>query len=66
MIKALDLILDYYRRAEPASPVPILCERAKRLVRKDFMAILKDLLPDAVDDAEKFRGSDGDDDDDDD
>lgn len=55
VIRSLDLILDYYARSEPSSPVPILCERAKALVRKDFMEILKDLLPDAVDDAEKFQ-----------
>lgn len=46
--KALDRILDYYRKHEPSSPLPILLERAKRLVGADFVTILKDMAPDGV------------------
>lgn len=46
--KALDLILDYYRKNEPSSPLPILLERAKRLVGADFVTVLKDMAPDGV------------------
>lgn len=46
--KALDRILDYYRRHEPSSPLPILLERAKRLVGADFITIMKDLAPRGV------------------
>jgi len=43
---ALDKIIAYYKRAEPSSPLPILLERAKRLVGADFMTIIKDMAPD--------------------
>ena len=56
VIRMLDEICDYFRRHEPSSPVPILLQRAKNLVSKDFMEILRDLTPDAVSQAELFRG----------
>lgn len=43
--KALDRILEYYRKKEPSSPLPILLERAKRLVGADFVTIMKDMAP---------------------
>lgn len=43
--KALDRILEYYRKHEPSSPLPILLERAKRLVGADFVTIMKDMAP---------------------
>jgi len=48
VIKALDLICDYYRENEPSSPVPLIIQRAQRLVDKDFMTIMSDLTPDAL------------------
>jgi len=41
----IDRIIAYYRREEPSSPVPLLLERAKRLVGADFLAIIGDLAP---------------------
>jgi type VI secretion system protein ImpA len=46
--KALDLICQYYRQNEPSSPIPLLLQRAQRLVDKDFMEIMGDLNPDAL------------------
>ncbi len=46
---ALDTVIAYFRRYEPSSPVPIILERAKRLVGADFMTIMKDLAPAGVD-----------------
>jgi len=48
VLKALNLICDYYRNNEPSSPVPLILQRAQRLVDKDFMAIMNDLTPDAL------------------
>jgi type VI secretion system protein ImpA len=48
VIRALDLICDYYRRSEPSSPVPLILQRAHRLVDKDFITIMTDLTPDAL------------------
>ncbi|MBE3639612.1 type VI secretion system protein TssA [Mangrovicoccus algicola] len=43
--QALDRILEYYRRHEPSSPLPILLERARRLIGADFVTIMKDMAP---------------------
>lgn len=48
VVRALDMIVEYYRRAEPSSPVPLLMERAKRLATKNFMEIIQDMSPDAI------------------
>jgi type VI secretion system protein ImpA len=47
VIKMIDKICQYYARTEPASPVPGVLKRAKRLAEMDFMQIIKDLCPDA-------------------
>jgi type VI secretion system protein ImpA len=46
-ILMLDKICQYYSRTEPASPVPNLLRRAKRVAEMDFMEIIKELCPDA-------------------
>jgi type VI secretion system protein ImpA len=56
VMRMLDRICEYYARQEPSSPVPILLQRAKKLVTMDFMEIVKDLIPDAVSAAEMYRG----------
>lgn len=58
VIRVLDEVCEYLGRHEPSSPVPILLKRAKRLVHKDFMAILRDLAPDGVSQAEMIMGFD--------
>ncbi len=61
VVRAIDRICEYYQRNEPSSPVPLLLRRARRLVSKDFMEILRDMVPDGVTQAETITGerSDG-------
>ena len=40
--------MQYYERKEPSSPVPLVLKRAKRLVGKSFVYIIRDLSPDAM------------------
>ncbi len=56
VVRALDAICDYYKRFEPSSPIPLLLQRARRLVTKDFMEIIRDLMPNAVAQVEELRG----------
>jgi len=58
IIRVLDSACDYLIRHEPSSPVPLLLQRAKRLMVKDFMQIIQDLAPDAVDQVAKIGGID--------
>lgn len=54
--RALDSVATFFRTNEPSSPIPLLIERAKRLVGKDFLAMLEDLAPDALDQAKAASG----------
>jgi type VI secretion system protein ImpA len=56
VMRMLDKLCEYYARAEPSSPVPLLLQRAKKLVPMNFMEIVQDLIPDAVATAEMYRG----------
>ena len=56
VIRAIDKICDYYKRYEPSSPVPLFLNRAKRLASKSFLEILRDLTPDALNQALALGG----------
>jgi type VI secretion system protein ImpA len=60
VVRAIDRICEYYQRNEPSSPVPLLLRRARRLVAKDFMEILRDMVPDGVTQAETITGEQSD------
>jgi type VI secretion system protein ImpA len=49
---ALDAICAYYAECEPSSPLPVLLQRARRLVGKSFIEIIEDVAPDG---AHQFR-----------
>jgi type VI secretion system protein ImpA len=48
VLKAIDKICGYYSRSEPASPLPLLLERCRRLVTSSFLEIIQELVPDGV------------------
>lgn len=56
--RMMDKITEYFRRAEPSSPVPLLMQRAKRLSNLGFMEILKDIAPDGLKQAQNIGGMD--------
>jgi type VI secretion system protein ImpA len=55
--QAIDLICEYYKNNEPTSPVPLLLNRVKGLLYKDFIEILEDLAPEGVNQALLVLGS---------
>jgi type VI secretion system protein ImpA len=55
-IRALDAVSEFFRANEPSSPVPLLIERAKRLVSKNFLEVLADIAPDALGQARTAAG----------
>jgi len=55
-IRALDRVCEYFRRHEPSNPIPLLLERAKRLVSKDFFEIIQELAPDGTPQLRKLLG----------
>ncbi len=56
VVRVLDKICDWYARAEPSSPVPLLLRRAKKLVHMEFMDIIRDLASDGLSQVERIRG----------
>jgi len=54
--RVLDRLCDYYRKHEPSSPIPLLLQRAKRLISKDFLEIIRDLAPSGAAEAESIGG----------
>lgn len=56
VVRALDAICNYYARNEPSSPIPLLLRRARRLVDKGFVDIIRDLAPAGVAEAEAIGG----------
>lgn len=57
----LDRIIAYYQRAEPSSPLPLLLERAKRLVGADFLTIVNDMAPRGLENVQLIGGLEEDD-----
>ena len=53
VIRAIELIIDYYTRHEPGSPIPLVLDRAKTWVNMDFLAILNDINPSGAEDAKR-------------
>jgi type VI secretion system protein ImpA len=44
-LSLLDQVAAYFRAAEPSSPIPFIIERARDLAQRDFLSVLKSLLP---------------------
>lgn len=59
-IKAIDLVCQYLERTEPTSPAQLLLRRAQRLIDKNFLELVKELAPDALNEVAKIMGVDPD------
>jgi len=55
-VRVLDLVCGYLERHEPSNPAPLFIRRAQRLMTKNFVDIVKDLLPDSLSSLEKLTG----------
>jgi len=55
-IRTLETIATWFRTHEPSSPVPLLLDRARRLVSRSFMEVLADIAPDSVAQARLIGG----------
>lgn len=60
VVRVLDQICQFYRQFEPSSPIPFILARAKRLVEMDYMQIINELTPEALDKVKTITGQSGD------
>jgi type VI secretion system protein ImpA len=55
-VQMLELVCNYLERHEPSNPAPLFIRRAQRLIKKSFLEIVKDLMPDSLSQLEKLAG----------
>ncbi len=52
----IDKVIYYFEKYEPSSPIPLLLKRANRLVSRNFMEIIEDFCPNALDQVRVISG----------
>jgi type VI secretion system protein ImpA len=55
-VRALERVCEWIERNEPSSPAPLLIRRAQRLMSKNFLDIIGDLLPDGLSQVQNLAG----------
>jgi type VI secretion system protein ImpA len=55
-LRLLDKVCEYLERAEPTNPAPLLIRRAQKIMSKNFVDIIRHLLPNSVSDIETLAG----------
>lgn len=56
-IRLLERVAEWIERNEPSNPAPLLIRRSQRLMTKNFLDIIRDLVPDGVSQIEKLAGA---------
>jgi type VI secretion system protein ImpA len=60
VVKCLDLVVSFYDRTEPSSPIPHLARRVRKMVHMDFVELMEDLAPSGLKEFRLLAGlSDG-------
>lgn len=59
VVTCLDLIIAFYDRTEPSSPIPHLARRIRRMVPMDFLELMEDLAPSGLKEFRLLAGVDG-------
>lgn len=57
-IRAIDMVCEYLERAEPTNPAPLFLRRARSLLERNFLQLLKELAPNALDEVARSVGID--------
>jgi len=57
--RELDKIVEWFRKNEPSSPVPMMLERAKMMISRSFLEIVSDLGDSGLNEVRKAAGQDG-------
>jgi len=56
--RAIDLICEYLERTEPTNPAQLLLRRARKLISKNFLELVRELAPDALPEVARIMGVD--------
>ncbi len=55
-VQVLEMVCSFLERTEPSNPAPLFIRRAQRLIKKSFLEIVRDLMPDSLSQLEKLAG----------
>ena len=56
-IRALERACEWIERNEPSNPAPLLIRRSQRLMNRNFIDIVRELLPEGLEHIEKLAGT---------
>lgn len=56
--RCLDMIIDFYERTEPSSPIPHLARRMRRMVPMDFLQLMEEIAPSGMKEFKNIAGVD--------
>lgn len=54
--RSLDSIIAFYERTEPASPIPLLARRMRRMVPMDFLELMEEVAPSGMKEFKSVAG----------
>lgn len=60
VLRAIDRVCEYLDRVEPSNPAQLLLRRARRMINRDFLQLIKELAPDALNETARVLGVDPD------
>ncbi len=55
-LRALDMVCEFLERTEPTNPAQMLLRRARRLVNKNFLELVRELAPEAAAEVARIMG----------
>lgn len=56
--RCLDLIIDFYERTEPSSPIPHLARRMRKMVPMNFLQLMEEIAPSGMKEFKNIAGVD--------
>jgi type VI secretion system protein ImpA len=57
-VRAIDMVCAYLEHSEPSNPASLLLRRAQRLINKNFLELVRELAPDALNEVARVMGVD--------
>jgi type VI secretion system protein ImpA len=55
-LRAIDMVCEYLERTEPTNPAQLLLRRARKLVDKNFLELVREFAPQSVDEVARILG----------
>jgi hypothetical protein len=56
-VTAINAVIQFFEENEPTSPVPLMLKRVRGWIEMDFLQLLNEIAPSAVDDAQRLLAS---------